>query len=130
MGKIGDQSIWQFADKRCLAGINLAITANKCHSTNHTHAFGRFYFWQYQNKTTNLPNINLRPLYGVYITLSFSFALCDASCSCSLLISYRPSALVLENSHIDDPGRRGGGEDSNRQPVTLTHLAHSLSKYA
>ena len=60
-----------------------------------------------------------------YIQLSLYMLLC---------LSYRPSldqVLVLENSHLDEPRRsRGGGEDSNRQPVTLTHLAHSLSKYA
>ena len=32
---------------------------------NEAHAFGGFLFWQYLNKTSNLPNINLRQLYSI-----------------------------------------------------------------
>ena len=43
-GRFGEENIWRFADKKCLAGKYLAITAKKHHLTNHVHNFGGFYF--------------------------------------------------------------------------------------
>ena len=50
MGKFGDQNIWQFADKRRMVGINLAITAKEHHSINHTYTFDGFYFGSIKTK--------------------------------------------------------------------------------
>ena len=52
--KFGDQNIWQFADKRSLVGINLAIVAKRVPFAC---------FWQYQTKLHNSPNINLRQIF-------------------------------------------------------------------
>ena len=65
-GKFGDQNIWRFADKRCLAEIDLVIMVKERHSTNHAHAFWQVLFWQYQIKPPMymyLPNINFRPIF-------------------------------------------------------------------